>query len=264
MKIAICAKQVPEKNEGGMDVESGLIKRNKTSAIINIYDLSAIEAGLLIKDTKDDAQVDVFTMAPQKGIDVLYQTSSMGCDDGYLISDIKFGGSDILATSYTLSMAIKGTNDYDLIICGKQTTDGDTSQISSEISAWLDIPYIANVYKIKSITDDKATFIQKMDAEEYEVEVNFPCVINVLKEMNIPRIPTLKLKLQSKNKKFKTLNLENIPNIDISRIGVKGSATKVKKVFPTPIIEKQNLISLNAKDASKKILELLDEDIYHE
>ncbi|WP_320046114.1 electron transfer flavoprotein subunit beta/FixA family protein [uncultured Ilyobacter sp.] len=259
MKIAVCAKQVPHRNEGRMDTETGLIKRGELISVTNVYDLVAIETGLKIKEQVNDAVIDIFTMAPQRGREVIIQGYSMGVDNGFLLCDNSFTGSDVFATSYTLSCGIKKVDEYDLIICGKQTTDGDTGQVGSGIASWLGIPYISNVSKIVSVDKKTAVFLQILDDIEYKVEVNLPCTISVLKEVYIPRMPTLTLKLKGKKKKLTTLNYEDLTKCDIEKIGAKGSPTKVIKVYPAPVTEKRDLIKINYKDASKLILDIIME-----
>jgi electron transfer flavoprotein beta subunit len=257
MKIAVCAKQVPLRNEGGMDSETGLINRGTLTAVTNTYDLAAIETGLQIKELIDNTDVDVFTMAPKKGSEVLVQAYSMGADNGFLLCDSSFGGADVLATSYTLSCGIQKAGNYDLIICGKQTTDGDTGQVGSGIAAQLGIPYLSNVSKVVSVDEKSAIFLQILDDVEYKVRVNLPCTISVLKEIYTPRIPTLTLKLKGKKKSFTTLTFNDLPDCDMGRTGSKGSPTRVVKVYPTPVTEKCDLIKTDYKQASRLILNVV-------
>jgi electron transfer flavoprotein beta subunit len=259
MRIAVCAKQVPYRNEGGMDSKTGLINRGQLKSVINTYDLVAIEMGLKIKELVQDAAVDVFTMAPERGAEVIVQAYSMGVDHGYLLCDREFGGADVLATSYTLACGIKNVDAYDLIVCGKQTTDGDTGQVGSGIACWLGLPYIANVSKIVMINKKMAVLKQILDHIEYEIKVEFPCVISVLKEIYIPRTPTLTLKLKSKKKEYTILNSHNMDNCDIEKTGSKGSPTRVAKIYPSPITEKHDLINKDYKEASTFILDLIKE-----
>lgn len=139
MKIAVCMKQVPAYSEGNIDEKTGIIIRNGLLSITNTYDMSALETVLRIKEKFNDVEISVFTMGPEKAKDVIIEAYSISADKRFLISDICFAGSDVLATSYTLMQAIKSIDEFDLIICGKQTTDGDTAQVSGSLAKWLNI-----------------------------------------------------------------------------------------------------------------------------
>jgi electron transfer flavoprotein beta subunit len=260
MRIAVCAKQVPYRNEGGMNSETGLINRGQLKSVINTYDLVAMEMALRIKELVDDSAVDVFTMAPERGVEVIYHAYSIGFDHGYLLCDNKFSAADVLATSYTLASGIKNIDGYDLIVCGKQTTDGDTGQVASGIACWLGVPYISNVSEIVRIDKKTAVFKQILDHKEYEIKVKLPCTISVLKDICIPRTPTLTLKLKSKKKEYTILNSHNMDNCDIEKTGSKGSPTRVAKIYPSPATKKQDLIKKDYKAASTLILDLIKEN----
>ena len=131
MKIAVCMKQVPATSQGDMDKKTGVMIRSGLQAIVNVYDLAALEAALRIKE-QCGGVIHVFTMGPDKAEMVLREAFAMGADEGYLICDKAFAGADVLATSYTLTQAIKSVDDYDMILCGRQTTDGDTAQVSGD------------------------------------------------------------------------------------------------------------------------------------
>jgi electron transfer flavoprotein beta subunit len=259
MKIAVCVKQVPFRNEGGMDSETGLILRGKLKTVINTYDLSAIETGLKMREKLEDSFVDVFTMAPERGADVIVQAYSMGVDHGYLLCDKRFGGADVLATAYTLSMGISYAGNYDLIICGKQTTDGDTGQVGSAIASCLDLPYVSGVSEIIRIDQKTAVFKQILDHEEYIIESPYPCVISVLKEIFIPRLPVLSLKLKAKKREITILDADRIKDCDINQTGTKGSPTRVVKIYPSPNTVKEKLIIQEAKASSALILDIIKE-----
>ncbi len=156
MKIAVCMKQVPAYSEGNMDEKTGLIIRSGLSSILNTYDLAALETALQIKDHLS-AVVTVFTMGPESAGHVLKEAFAMGADAGYLICDKAFAGADVLATSFTLKQAIDSTGEYDLILCGKQTTDGDTAQVSGALAKWFDIPHLNWVSELLEVTNKNLT-----------------------------------------------------------------------------------------------------------
>ena len=263
MKIAVCMKQVPAVSEGNMDKETGVLIRAGLEAIVNVYDLAALEAGLQIKE-KTGALVHVFTMGPQKAEAVLREAFAMGADEGYLICDSAFAGADVLATSYTLMQAIKGKGDYDLILCGKQTTDGDTAQVSGALARWSGMPHLNWVTNIKDITVQKARVGYIMDKRWVEADISLPCLLSVEKDSFIPRMPSLKLKISGKKKQINVITLEDFEDSDCSHYGLSGSATRVKKIFPPEKTQKQKIKKFDGKAAAQYIMGIIDEGCQEE
>ena len=161
---------------------------------------------------------------------MLRKTISCGADEAILVGDRAFAGSDTLATSYTLSKTIKKVKDYDLIICGRQTIDGDTAQVGPETAEMLGIAFISYVSKIKEIKDGVMR-AQRMIEEGHEViETTLPALITVVKEINVPRLPSLRGKAKAKSAvivNWNALALETDPE----RVGLTGSPTRVVKIF---------------------------------
>ena len=156
MKIIVCIKQVPGTTQVEIDEKTGVLKRSAAAAKMNPYDLYAIETALRLKE-EYGAVTAALTMGPPYGEAVLREAMMMGIDDGILLTDRTFGGADCLATSYALSQAIRSVGIPDLILCGKQTTDGDTAQVGAELSEALELPCLTNVLKIEEVTDEKLT-----------------------------------------------------------------------------------------------------------
>ena len=144
MKIVVCIKQVPASSNVQIDPVTGVLIRDGNNTKMNPYDLYALEVALRIKE-QTGATVKTITMGPPPAKDVLEESVWMGCDDGVLITDRKFGGADVVATSYTISQGIRSMGEFDLIICGKQTTDGDTAQVGAEMAEALGIPHVCYV-----------------------------------------------------------------------------------------------------------------------
>ncbi len=151
MKITVCIKQVPGSSEVEMD-ENGNLIRDPSNTKMNPFDLFAIESALQIKEMNQkisiETKINVITMGPPQAQAVIREAFMMGVDEGVLLSDRKFAGSDVWATAFTIAEGIKKHGLADLIICGKQTTDGDTAQVGAEISEFLDIPHITNIIRI--------------------------------------------------------------------------------------------------------------------
>ena len=232
MNVIVCIKQVPDTTEVRIDPVTKNLVREGVKSIINPFDTYAIEEGVRLKE-KFGGKVTAVTMGPPQADAVLREAISLGCDDAILVSDRAFAGSDTLATGYTLSKAVAKIKDYDLIICGKQAIDGDTAQVGPGVAAMLDIPQITYVRKINDVKDGEIT-AERSTEEGYEVvQTKLPCLITVVKEINTPRLPSLKGKMKAKSaviQAWKAVDIEAEPD----RIGLKGSPTEVWKIFTPP------------------------------
>ena len=182
MEILVCIKQVPGSNKVEVDPVTGVLKRDGADSKMNPYDLYALEVGLELKE-QYGGRVSVLTMGPPQAKAVLYEAFAMGADEGALITDRKFGGADVLATSYTLSQGIKKFGTFDLILCGLQTTDGDTAQVGPEVSETLGIPCVCNVSAIGAVKAGAITVMMDMPEDIEEVRVSFPCLLTVQKDI---------------------------------------------------------------------------------
>lgn len=228
MKIVVCIKQVPDTAEVRINPQTGTLIREGVPSIINPYDMHAIEAGLQIRE-KVRGNLTIVTMGPPQAESALRYAISMGADDAVLLTDKAFAGSDTWATSYTLSKAIEKLG-ADIIICGKQAIDGDTAQVGPETAEFLDIPHISYVRKIEDVTLNSIR-VQRMMDEGYDiVESSFPVLLTVVRDLNEPRLPSLKGKIAAKKADIKKWGYSDI-NADDKKIGLKGSPTQVKNIF---------------------------------
>lgn len=229
LNIIVCVKQVPATDEVKINKETNTIIREGVTSIINPFDTYAIEEGLRIKD-KIGGNVTVLSMGIPAVADLLKETISFGVDDTVLLSDRVFAGADSLATSYTLSMGIKKIGQYDLIICGKQAIDGDTAQVGPSLAEKLNIPHTTYVRKIEEIREGYIR-CQRMTDDGYEViEMPLPAIITVVKEINEPRLPSIKNIMRSKKA---VVNVWTADDIDANAelCGLKGSPTQVVETF---------------------------------
>ncbi|MDR3049044.1 MAG: electron transfer flavoprotein subunit beta/FixA family protein [Elusimicrobiota bacterium] len=232
MNIIVCIKQVPNTTDVQIDKETGRLKREGVESIINPFDEFAVEEAVKLKE-KLGGKVTAITMGPPQADSALREAISRGADEGILVSDRAFGGADTLATSYALSCAIKQIGAYDVIFCGKQATDGDTAQVGPAIAEQLGISHVAYIKKIEDI-NDKSAKVQRLMEDGYDViETKFPVLFTVVKEINTPRIASLKGKMAAKKAVIKTLDASNI-GADIQKIGLNGSPTQVMKIFTPP------------------------------
>jgi len=231
MNIIVCIKQVPETTEVKINPETNTLVREGVPAIVNPFDENAVEAALKLKE-KHGGKVTVITMCPPQAAEALKTCIAMGVDDVYLISDRAFAGSDTWATSYTLSQAIKKIGDFNLILCGKQAIDGDTAQVGPGIAEWLKIPQVTFAVKIE-VEGNKAKVERMLEEVNEVVEAPLPAVITVVKQINEPRMPSLRGMMKAKKAEIKTLNATDI-NADPKNLGLDGSPTQVVKIFTPP------------------------------
>jgi len=229
LDIIVCIKQVPATNEVRIDKETNTIIREGTETIINPFDTYAVEEGLRIKD-KMGGKVTVISMGIPSVTELLKNTIALGADDAVLLSDKAFAGSDTLATSYVLSLGIRKIGKYDLIICGKQATDGDTAQVGPGLAEKLGIPHTTYVRKIEDIREGYIR-CQRLTDNGYEIiEMPLPALITVVKEINEPRMPSLKHMMKAKKADIPIWTADDI-GADRNRCGLKGSPTRVIRTF---------------------------------
>jgi electron transfer flavoprotein beta subunit len=230
MNIIVLIKQVPDTSEVKINRETNTLIRDGVPSIINPFDMYAIEEALRLRE-KHGGKVTALSMGPPQAAEALKEAVSLGIDDVVLLSDRAFAGSDTWATSYTLSKGIKKIGVFDVIIAGKQAIDGDTAQVGPETADLLGIPFVAFVKKIESVENGRMTTERMMEEGFDVVETPLPAVISVVKEINEPRLPSLKGKMKAKNFKVTTWTAKDI-GCDENLCGLKGSPTKVVKIFP--------------------------------
>lgn len=241
MEILTCIKRVPGTTEVEVDETTGVLKRDGVDSKMNPYDLFALETALRIKQ-ETNATLKVITMGPPQAKQVIEESFMMGADEGAIISDRKFAGADVLATSYTISQGIKKIGNPQIIICGKQTTDGDTAQVGPEIAEFLNIPHVTNVTKILDIKEESIVVEVDMPNTLEVCEVKYPCLITVEKDIFQPRLPSFKLKIQTKDREIPIFTLNDFEDKDEMNYGLNGSPTQVLKIFPpTPNTDKDIL-----------------------
>ncbi|OGW94782.1 MAG: electron transfer flavoprotein subunit beta [Omnitrophica bacterium RIFCSPLOWO2_02_FULL_45_16] len=255
MNIIVCIKQVPNTTDVKIDPVKNTLIREGVESIINPFDTYAIEEAVRLKE-RFSGKVTVVTMGPLQAESALREAISLGCDEGILVSDRKFAGSDTWATSYTLSRAIKKIGAFDIILCGKQASDGDTAQVGPGISTHLDIPQVTYVKKIEEIKDNKAR-VERMTEEGYDViETPIPCLFTVVKEINTPRLPSLKGMMRARSAQIIQWTAADI-NADPKNIGLDGSPTRVVKIFTPPPRKGGEILRGDAAEVSNKLTELL-------
>ena len=259
MNIIVLIKQVPATTDVKIDEKTGTLKREGVEAQVNPFDMYAVEEAVRLKE-KYTGKVSVLTMGPPQADKALRECLAMGCDEAVLVSDREFAGSDTWATSYTLAGAIKKLGQFDLIICGKQASDGDTAQVGPGISTHLNIPQVTYVKKVEEATD-KSMRLERMLEEGYEIiQTPLPALLTVVKEINEPRIPSLKGLMRAKSAKITTLTQKDL-NLDPQQIGLCGSPTQVVKIFsPAPRVGGQ-ILSGEIPDIAKQLVDLIKGEV---
>ena len=231
MKIVVCIKQVPDTSEVEMDPETNTLIRAGLPSIINPDDKSGIEAALAFKNKAGGySTVTVVSMGPRQAEMALLEALSMGCDEAYLITDSKFGGSDTLATSTILAAVLRKIG-YDLIITGRQAIDGDTAQVGSQIAEHLGIPQVS--YVEEAVLEDGAIVAMRQFEDRYHrIRVKFPCLLTAIAELGTPRYMTVAGIMEAQNKPLRLMDYEALKDeLDLAAIGLKGSPTNVIKAY---------------------------------
>jgi len=257
MHIVVCIKQVPDTNDVKIDPETNTLIREGVESIINPFDENAIEAALVLKDTVG-AKVTILTMGPPQAETALRDALAMGADEVHLLSDRAFAGSDTLATSYALAQAIKSLDQADLILFGKQAIDGDTAQVGPGVAELLGLPLITYVRKLD--VDGEKVQVERVFEDGYEkMETELPAVLTILKEANIPRMASLKGRMKAKKAEIPVLTAAAV-KADEKKVGLKGSPTKVVRIFTPP--KKTGGVRIEGThplEAAKTVIEKLSE-----
>ena len=266
MNILVCIKQVPDTTQARIDPKTNTLIREGMPTIVNPYDMHALEEGVRIKE-EYGGKVTVLTMGPPQAKDALREGISHGCDEGVLLTDRAFAGSDTLATSYILSEAISRLDSeekVDLVICGKQSIDGDTAQVGPGIAQRLDLSQLTYVIKLRSIDFEKKSMIveRQLESGRQVVEARLPALMTVVKEINETRYSSLSNVIKAARYEPQVWSQE-VLGLDTDKIGLKGSPTTVRKIFaPTPRVAGEiiNKDGEDAKEVADKLLKLLIEN----
>ena len=257
MNIIVSIKQVPNSTCVEINPETGTLKREGVESIINPFDEYAIEEGIRLKE-RFGGKVTVITMGPPQAESVLRESISRGVDEAILICDRAFAGADTLATSYTLAKSIAQIGAYDIIICGKQASDGDTAQVGPGIAEHLNIPHVAYIKKIGDIKDNTIKIERMMEDGNDVIEATLPVLLTVVKDINTPRLPSLRGMMASKKAVIKKFTAETI-SADKNLIGLDGSPTKVMKIFYPSIRKAGEKLKGEAQEIAATLVSRLKE-----
>lgn len=255
MKIVVCVKQVPDTNEVKIDPVKGTLIREGVPSILNPDDANALEAALALKDATPGATVAVVTMGPPQANIMLRECMAMGADEAYLLSDRAFGGADTCATSTTIAAGIKKIGDYDIIFAGRQAIDGDTAQVGPQVAQRLNLPVVTYVEEVK--VQGKTATVKRQLEDGYEViEVQLPCLLTCVKELNEPRYMTISGIMEAYQKPIATWGHEDVA-LDPADCGLNASPTQVARSFTPPAKGKGEMLTGSAKDTAGALVERL-------
>jgi electron transfer flavoprotein beta subunit len=256
LNILVCVKQVPASNKVKIDPESGLLERSSAESKLNPYDLFAVEFALELK-ARYGCSIFTLTMGPPDAAQCLMETLYMGCDHAILLSDRRFGGADVLATGHTLKEGIRRAGDFALILCGKQTTDGDTAQVGPELAEQLGIPNVSNVFALHEMDNEKLTVKSYQDNMVLTQEVLLPCLLSIASDCNTPRLPSYRrMKAITKEKIF-SLGLDDLSDKNDGHYGLKGSATQVQSIYPPATSQSNQRYFGTNEELAGKLYDLL-------
>lgn len=282
LKIIVLAKQVPDTRNVGKDAmkADGTVNRGALPAIFNPEDLNALEQALRLKDKYEGSTVTVLTMGPGRAADIIREAMYRGADGGILLTDRAFAGSDTLATSYAISMAIKNM-EYDLIVAGRQAIDGDTAQVGPQVAEKLNIPQVTYAEAINSADDNKINVLRRLERGVETIECPLPCVVTVNSSAPDCRPRNARLLMKYKHAhtitelqdstedyidmtsdrpylKIKELSAAEI-NTDDQWTGLNGSPTKVKKIENVVFQAKEaRVLSSDENEIEELVKELID------
>ncbi len=285
-KIVVLVKQVPDTRNVGKDAmkADGTVNRAALSAIFNPEDLNALEMALSIKDKLNDATVTVITMGPSRAADIIRESIYRGADNGYLISDRRFAGSDTLATSYAISLAINKIGDVDLVLAGRQAIDGDTAQVGPQVAEKLEIPQITYAEEIVNVTTESIQIKRRLERGVEVVESSFPVLITVhgsapeCRFRHAKRVMKYKKACTHTEQQERDMDYTEMWNQkpylkieewtaddlqpDVTRLGMSGSPTKVKNIENVVLTQKESIVLSNKEsDINDLMKELITSHI---
>ena len=240
MHIIVCIKQVPDASEVKIDPETGTLIRSGVPSIVNPYDSHALEAAVRIKK-EQGGRVTTISMGPPQAVEALRRAVAFGIDDAVLLTDRAFAGSDTLATSYVLAQAIRRVEESygraDLVFCGKEAIDGDTGQVGPGVSTRLGFAQLTYVVEIQEVLPKEGIIRAWRDVGTGRelVEAKLPALLTVTDQINEPHYASLPNMIRAARYEVAHWGKDDI-ELDLSECGLKGSPTKVAKVF-TPKVK---------------------------
>lgn len=258
MKIIVCAKQVPDTNEVRIDPVRGTLIREGVPSILNPDDANALEEALRLKEENPGSTVSVVSMGPPQACYMLRECLAMGADDAYLLSSRAFGGADTCATSTTLAAGVKKIGGADIIFAGRQAIDGDTAQVGPQLAQRLGLPVVTYVQKVRSVEGGKA-IVERQLEDGYEViEVETPCLLTCVKELNEPRYMSVRGIVEAYEQDITIWNEKDVV-LDPADCGLNASPTQVFRSFTPPQKGKGVMLKGSVTEMANDLVNRLNE-----
>lgn len=263
MKICVCVKQVPSSNETRLDPVTNTIIREGVDSILNPFDAFAVEEAVRLK-TRFGGSITALSMGIPAVSELLRRVIAVGADDAVLLSDRAFAGSDTLATARTLAAAIQKRGLPDLILCGRMASDGDTAQVGPMLAECLSIPHLTDIAEIESIENGVLTARRLTDGGYVRVSMPLPALLTVLKEINVPRLPSISGILRGEGADVTVWNHDDL-GLSPEITGLKGSATRVvKSERPNLACETEFITGTPAQQAAALLAHLKNDKLIAE
>ena len=248
MHIVVLVKQVPETSAVRLDDTTGTMIREGVESIVNPLDLYAVEAALCLRDIAcPEVRITALSMGPPKAEVALREVMSMGVDEAVLLTDRAFAGADTWSTSMVLAAAVRHVSPCDLILCGERATDGDTGQVGPGVAAFLDLPVVSYVTSMCLVHAGVCRAVRLVEGGRHHVEVDLPAVVTVVKEIGVPRLPTLQGKRRARGARVRHLSCADL-ELKADHVGLRGSPTRVERIF-RPRVSRNGRIHLASTPA---------------
>lgn len=258
LRIVVCIKPVPDPDyydKVSIDPVTKRITREGIPTIINPVDKNGIEAALKLK-AQYGGKVTVLTMAPPNATENLKEALAMGADEAVLLSDRAFGGADTLATSYTLAKGIEKIGGFDIVLCGTESADGATAQVSSQLGEWLGVPHLWSVFNMEALSEECLKIKTKAENGFMEWEIKLPCLLGVSRELNKPRFISAMGIIKAKNKPISIWGKADL-KVEDERLGLTGSPTKAGEIFTPDLKRKGEMLTGSVEEIADAIIEKL-------
>ena len=259
LNILVCVKQIPDIDLVKMDPETGNLVRTGVPTLTNPLDLNALEAAVQVKE-RFGGRITLITMGPPMAESTLRECLAVGSDEAVLVSGRRFGWADTLSTSYAIVKAADMKGRFDLIFCGKESLDGATGQMASQLAERFDAAQISCCLSIEDIKDGRIRATRALENGRELVEATLPCLLTVEKDNFYGRLPGLDAYLASKTAPITVYTETDIDGLDPQKIGVPGSGTIVPKIYPPELPEPGQIIRTGSPRTDVgRLLELLTE-----
>jgi len=257
MHAVACVKQVPRSHDISIDPETGILDRSGAESVMNPLDLHAVEAAVSLAEATG-GRATAISMGPPQAEEAVREALARGCSRGVLLSDRAFAGSDSYATSKTLSYAVRRLEDVDVVLCGKEATDGDTGQVGPGLAAHLGWRQAAYVRELTDVTTESLTAACQMDMGVEVRRVPLPAVLTVLKDLNAPRFPSLVDCMEARRADVEIWTAEDL-GVGEDLLGLDGSPTRVDRVF-APSRDAQAVIWNDPpEESARRLADVLEE-----